>query len=549
MTGPRAPRHAAFTFIQLITLICGLLALPPAHGQETPDAPVAVAKEQARILKSDLAAAAHELGEAIDGIAARQGWDGGIQPLWLGVNGARYLAGGLILVAVGLLSFGLLRLIRGHAGRIQSTGEKSWPRLILTAARKPLALLFWIYGVYFALGVLVDAAIPAEPAIHLGRKLVALTFIGLGLSMLWLAFRLIRAGQMKLEIRADRNEGIVDNILIPIVATALRLAILVAGVYFLIGTTELPDPYDWLVAKGAAMFAIGCVARLVIRATLVTEKVLLSANRMDVEDNLRAREIHTQVSVIRKIIVVCTTALAVACGMMLFDPVRQLGTSILASAGIAGIVLGLAAQKTLSNLFAGIQIAISQPIRIDDVVIVEGEWGRIEEITLTFVTVCIWDLRRLVLPINYFIEKPFQNWTRSSAKLLNSVFLYGDYTLPVEPLRKELRRLLEANPLWDGDACVLQVTDSTPQAMEIRCLMTSSDAPKGWDLKCEIREGLVKFIQENHPECLPRLRAEVRRDGGTPSVPAETPAAAPSDAGSSSPGLAIDGDPDQGAGV
>jgi small-conductance mechanosensitive channel len=229
---------------------------------------------------------------------------------------------------------------------------------------------------------------------------------------------------------------------------------------------------------------------------------------------------------------------------MLFQPVRQLGTSILASAGIAGVVLGFAAQKTLANLFAGIQIAISQPIRIDDIVVVEGEWGRIEDITLTFVTVCIWDRRRLVLPINYFIDKPFQNWTRTSADLLNSVFIHADYMLPVAALRKELKRLLDENPLWDKKAWVLQVTDSTPQTMEIRCLMSSSDASKGWNLKCEIREGLVDFIQHNFPECLPRIRADLHRDGPSPPstlMPAVTaePPPAPSarvpDAGISEP--------------
>jgi small-conductance mechanosensitive channel len=176
------------------------------------------------------------------------------------------------------------------------------------------------------------------------------------------------------------------------------------------------------------------------------------------------------------------------------------------------------------------------------VVIVEGEWGKIEEIALTYVTVCIWDLRRLVLPINYFIEKPFQNWTRSSATLINSVFIHADYTLPVEPLRKELHRLLEINPLWDREVAVLQVTDSTPKSMEMRCLMSSPDAPKGWVLKCEIREGLVTFLQQNHPECLPRVRAEL--DAGRPPSgdrpKFNTPPQPKPEPGSSSPGIKTD---------
>ncbi|MCP5545628.1 MAG: mechanosensitive ion channel [Akkermansiaceae bacterium] len=304
-----------------------------------------------------------------------------------------------------------------------------------------------------------------------------------------------------------------DNVLVPVTGTALRLLVPLLCLVFVRGAVHFPEHIDWMAGKSLAILFIASIAYLVVRTTNVSVRALMRVNRMDVADNLRAREIHTQAAVIRKIVVVSTIFLGVACTLMLFQPVRQLGTSLLASAGIAGIVLGFAAQKTLGNLFAGIQIAFSQPIRLDDVVIVEGEWGRIEDITLTFVTVQIWDDRRLILPINYFIEHPFQNWTRKSADLLNSVFLYTDYTLPIDPLRAELKRLLDASPLWDRRAWVLQVTDMTPDAMEIRCLMTSSDAPKGWDLKCEIREGLIKYIQEKHPDCLPRTRAELRRDG------------------------------------
>ena len=532
-----AKSHQERTVRNTINLGVLFLVLSQRAVAAESDPSAEIAKEHARLIRSDLAWAAHQLGEFVDTIGARTGAGALAEPWLMGISGARFIGSIAILIAVGIISVLVARLIHQSAGSIRSNEGKTWPKVVLAASRKPLAFLFWIYGVYFAFAILFDSMNPSVSIAYLGEHLTTSTFVGLTVAIFWLIFRLIRAGQKKMERWAERRPGIADNIVVPIVATAARLATLVIGVYFLLDAVTLPQPYDWLASKIAAIFAIGCVARLVIRATTVTEKVLLKANRMDVEDNLRARQIYTQVSVIRKIIVVCVTALAVACMLMLFQPVRQLGTSILASAGIAGIVLGLAAQKTLSNLFAGIQIAISQPIRIDDVVIVEGEWGRIEEIALTYVTVCIWDLRRLVLPINYFIEKPFQNWTRTSAKLLNSVFIYSDYTLPVEPLRKELRRLLEANPLWDGDACVLQVTESTPQAMEMRCLMTSSDAPKGWDLKCEIREGLVKFIQENYPESLPRVRAEIRRDGGAPNIspsPDPSPASVP---GSSSPGL------------
>jgi small-conductance mechanosensitive channel len=202
---------------------------------------------------------------------------------------------------------------------------------------------------------------------------------------------------------------------------------------------------------------------------------------------------------------ICT----VASILMLFQAVRHVGASLLASAGIAGIIAGVAAQKTLSNFFAGFQIALAQPIRQDDVVIVEGEWGRIEEITLTYVVVHIWDDRRMVLPLSYFIEKPFQNWTRVSAQLLGSVFVWVDYSFPVEEGRKALKEIIEPHPLWDKRFWNLQVSDATEKTMQLRVLATAADSSKAWDLRCAIREQFIAFIQKNHPQSLPRVRAEL----------------------------------------
>ena len=197
--------------------------------------------------------------------------------------------------------------------------------------------------------------------------------------------------------------------------------------------------------------------------------------------------------------------------LMGFDSFRQLGTGILASAGLASLVIGLAAQKIFGNFLAGIQIAFTQPIRVDDVVIVENEWGRIEEITLTYVVVRIWDLRRLVLPIGYFIEKPFQNWTRVSADLLGTVFVYADYTIPVKEIREELHRILKGSNKWDGKVWGMQVTNATERTMELRALMSAADASVAWGLRCEVREYLIEFVQKNYPEALPKTRAELKK--------------------------------------
>jgi small-conductance mechanosensitive channel len=186
------------------------------------------------------------------------------------------------------------------------------------------------------------------------------------------------------------------------------------------------------------------------------------------------------------------------------------GWGCLTSAGVAGIIIGLAAQKSIANLLAGFQIAFTQPIRLDDVVIVEGEWGRIEEITLTYVVVRIWDQRRLVVPLQYFNEKSFQNWTRTTSELLGTVFIYTDYTMPVEALREELSRLLETNPKWDKRVGIIQVTDTTETTMQIRALMSARNAGDTFDLRCHVREGLITFIQQQFPEALPKTRVEMQ---------------------------------------
>jgi small-conductance mechanosensitive channel len=254
------------------------------------------------------------------------------------------------------------------------------------------------------------------------------------------------------------------------------------------------------------------VSWFAIRVIAAGEATLLARYPLTVENNLKARKVHTQIRVLRRVVTVVLAILGISAILISFDSVRQLGTTILASAGVVGIVIGIAAQRTLGLIIAGLQVALAQPIRIDDVVIVENEWGWIEEITLTFVVVKIWDQRRMVLPITYFIDKPFQNWTRRSAELLGTVYLYTDYTLPVQELREELRRLLSESDRWDRKVAVLQVTGATEGTVELRALMSAQSSPVLWELRCEIREKLLDYLQREHPESLPRTRAELVQD-------------------------------------
>jgi len=260
-----------------------------------------------------------------------------------------------------------------------------------------------------------------------------------------------------------------------------------------------------------ALLLIALVAWLLIRMTCVLEDYVTSRFDVGVKDNLKARKIHTQFKVLKRIAIVVVSILAFGTMLMTFERVRQLGTTILASAGVVGIVVGMAAQRTIATFIAGLQIAITQPIRVDDVVIVENEWGRIEEITLTYVVVRIWDLRRLIVPITYFIEKPFQNWTRISADILGTVFIYTDYTVPVNAIREQLQKILNESEHWDKKVCVLQVTNATDRTMEIRALMSAADASAAWTLRCEVREKLLEFMKRKYPQALPRLRTELYR--------------------------------------
>jgi small-conductance mechanosensitive channel len=256
----------------------------------------------------------------------------------------------------------------------------------------------------------------------------------------------------------------------------------------------------------------------VIRSINLSREVILRQYDISEKDNLKARKIYTQFRVLENIIIFIVILVAIAIALMTFDGIRRIGVSLFASAGVAGIIVGFAAQKLIASVLAGFQIALTQPIRIDDVVIVENEWGWIEEITLTYVVVRIWDKRRLIVPSTYFIENPFQNWTRVSADILGTVFIYTDYTVPVDELRKELTRILEGTDLWDGQTNVLQVTNAKDHTLEIRALMSAVDSPTAWDLRVLVREQLISFLQLKHPESLPRTRIEMTDGSGNEAV-------------------------------
>jgi small-conductance mechanosensitive channel len=310
---------------------------------------------------------------------------------------------------------------------------------------------------------------------------------------------------------ARKTESIVDNALVTHLRRPARAILPLLAIN--LALPGVPLRHD-IVDDLQKLFSLSLIASFawgVIAFAGVIRDVISEKYRVDVPDNLAAREMATRISMLHRIIVILVAGFAVSAMLMSFPSLRQLGTTMLASAGVAGIVIGMAARPALSNLIAGVQLAFTQPIRIDDVVIVEGEWGWIEEIRTTFVVVRIWDLRRLVLPLTYFIEKPFQNWTRVTADLLGTVFLYVDYTVPVEDLRQELKRILDATDMWDGKVWGLQVTDTTDRTIQLRALMSASNSGTAWNLRCYVREKLIAFLQLRYPQSLPKARAEVTR--------------------------------------
>lgn len=288
----------------------------------------------------------------------------------------------------------------------------------------------------------------------------------------------------------------------------IRLALLLFALAIALPTTPLgPD-------------AVGVLARLIGLATIclvgwiastilhIAADLYLLRFRADVADNLLARKHFTQVRVLVRVLDVVIFLLTVGFALMTFDTVRQYGVTLFASAGAAGIVAGLAARPVLTNFLAGVQLAVAQPIRIDDAVIVENEWGSVEEITFSYVVVKLWDLRRMVVPLSYFIEKPFQNWTRVGGELIGSVFLYVDHTAPVDAIRKKLTEIAQQSKLWNRKVVKLQVSDCKETAIELRALVSADNASAAWDLRCEVREKLIDFLQREHPYALPRQRNE-----------------------------------------
>lgn len=345
------------------------------------------------------------------------------------------------------------------------------------------------------LAAIYDVILPATGAILV--SLAAMVVAALG-------FRLLRFLGRHSELVSD----LVKHAHLP---TQSLLAVISARVII--------DHYaagDW-VATAQHMLLLALIAAaawLIAALMLVVEETAMERFRLDVSDNLDARRVHTQIGLVRRITLMVISVLALGAMLITFPQARAAGASVLASAGLVGILTALAAKSFFSNIIAGLQLAFGDALRLDDVVVVEGEWGRIEEITLSYVVVKIWDERRLILPTEYFTTRPFQNWTRTSASVLGTIEVDVDWTVPLDEMRAELERVVKGSELWDGRVCGLQVTEATGGYVRARALISAENSGKQWDLRCLVREALVTWVQREHPGSMPRMRAEL---AGTPS--------------------------------
>lgn len=336
----------------------------------------------------------------------------------------------------------------------------------------------------------------------------------------YLAFLIVRKRQTDAQ---QRTLGVRHYLAKPARAVFLTMGFL-AVLPFVPGVPEFMRSRIEQVGESLLVAFLGWLG---VGGVYVFQAILLRRFDISVADNLRARRVHTQMQFFRRLMIGFVVVLTAGALLWSFHDVRlwKFGTGLMASAGLASLVLATAAKSTASNLLAGLQIALSEPIRVDDVVVISGEWGRIDEITSTYVVVKIWDQRTLIVPLSFFIEQPFANWTRHSGDILGTAFLYLDYSVPVESLRAELLRIVSESPLWDKRVCGLQVTDLTDRSMELRCLVSSSDSGKNFDLRCLVREKMIEYIKQNYPAALPTFRLETRERKPKAEAPAALAAA------------------------
>jgi small-conductance mechanosensitive channel len=354
-----------------------------------------------------------------------------------------------------------------------------------------------------------------------------LVAIAVGLAVRWLLLAIAR------KARQHAGQSLRARVAV-VIATPAAVALPLFFLSIAVAGTSLPDAWISRIQHWLGVGGLLCVTWLAVRAIGAIELRILREHPLDTVDNLRARRVQTQTRVLGRVAQIAIAFVGISIALMTFPAIHRIGTTLLASAGVVGLVAGIAARPVFGNLIAGLQLALTQPIRLDDVVIVDGEWGRIEEITSTYVVLRIWDERRMVVPLQWFIENPFQNWTRTTAQLLGTVILWLDYRTPMAQLREELQRICDSDPRWDKRVCVAQATDTDQRTMQVRLLVSAANSGDLFDLRCAVRERMIDFIARRFPQALPHLRADVSRPAAQDIRMPRAPAASASETSSPS---------------
>ncbi len=386
--------------------------------------------------------------------------------------------------------------------------EKKLSRELVEAALGPLCLLVWYYGLYVVAEISAGGITYNGDWQWLHTLLSHVAGLGLFIAGFWFFSSAAKVLDLHFRAHAAKTPGRLDDVLLPTLGLTLRLLAPIIALLLFIHTWPLSPESMQFARKLLAILLIGAATWILRRGVLLAETTILSAGDVNKTANYQVRALATRIQVLRKIAMVLITVFAIAAVLMLFDEVRDLGRSILASAGVAGIILGLAAQRSLGNLFAGLQIALTQPVRIGDQIKIQDEVGFVEEITLTYVVVRIWDLRRLIVPLSYLIEQPVQNWTRNSSNLLSPVGIRVDFSFPVDTFRTYMKEVIAQSPFWDKKTFNVQVTSSDQQSMEVRVLGSADTPGNSGNLQCELREKMIAYVHQRYPQCLPKAREE-----------------------------------------
>ena len=434
------------------------------------------------------------------------------QNLLLQITPAKLILGFLsALIILILLRIARVILRKQHPKPASNASSRYWAVGLLRALRKGIGIFAWVTAGFFFVSPLlphVAIALNSQAPFQIVSRLAELGYF---VALVVFAFYAVRLVDGWLNQIAQRQPRRWYDPVFPLLGKLLYYDFLITAFQYFTYLLHLPGDAQAVASKIVSIVGILVNTVMVIQMVRALEDMAIVRTELRNYDTYRYRSLQTRMRVLRQLIVFVLVIVCVAAILMNFDAVRQIGTGLLASAGVAGVIVGLAAQKSLSTIIAGLQIALTNPLKIDDVVVVEGENGQIEEISLTYVVVRIWDKRRLILPITYFLEKSFQNWTRTSSELIGTVFLYVDYLVPVDEIRAEAQRIVSESPLWDRCSYAAQVTDWKTDSVEIRILVSAETSGKLFDLRCEVREKLLAYLQRRDPDTFPQVRNTVAR--------------------------------------